>query len=228
MLIHLSETEKENKDTIAKTKMTPTALLDSLGALNGRTLGAHGIWLDENDRKILKERGTGLAHCPTSNTKLASGIAKVVEILKLGIPMGLGTDGFAGSNDSADLVQEMALASKLQKITLMDPEVLPAKQSLEMATIIGARALGLDKEIGSLEVGKRADLISIRLDIPNAVPMYNVYSTMVYSLKAGDVENVMVNGKQVVSDRRMLTLDRGQVLSRAVAYQKQIQASLAK
>lgn len=228
LLIHLSETRRENEQTRTKHGMSPTQLLESLGVLNGRLLGAHGVWLDDADLAILKRHGAGLAHCPTSNTKLASGIAPVVKILSLGIPMGLGTDGFAGSNDDADLMKEMPLAAKLQKVTLMDPEALPARQALEMATIIGARALGLEQQVGSIEPAKRADLITIRLDGPNATPMYNIYSLMVYSLKTRDVNDVMVNGRTVVRDQRMLTLDAAAVLSRAAEYQKQISASLTR
>ena len=121
LLIHLSETQKENQDSLAKHKMTPTALLESLGVLNGRTLGAHGVWLDDNDLRILKSHGTGLAHCPSSNVKLGSGVARVPEILKAGIDMGLGTDGFAGSNNDASLFEEMDLAAKIQKITRARP-----------------------------------------------------------------------------------------------------------
>ncbi len=227
LLIHLSETRRENEETRAKRGMSPTQLLESLGVLNGPVLGAHGVWLDDADLAVLKRRGAGLAHCPTSNTKLASGVAPVVKILSLGIAMGLGTDGFAGSNDDADLMKEMPLAAKLQKVTLMDPEALPARQALEMATIIGARALGLEKRIGSIEPAKRADLITIRLDGPNATPMYNIYSLIVYSLKAGDVNDVMVNGRPVVRDRRMLTLDAAGILAKAAEYQKQISASLS-
>ena len=228
LLIHLSETRKENADSEAQHHMSPTRYLESLGVLDGRFLGAHGIWLDDADLKILRAHGAGLAHCPTSNTKLASGIAPVVKILSLGIPMGLGTDGFAGSNDNADLQSEMGLAAKLQKVTLMNPEVLPARQALEMATIIGARALGMEKEIGSIEQSKRADLITMRLDVANAAPWYNVYSLMVYSLRAGDVNDVMVNGKPVVRDRRMLTLDADAIIAAARKYRRQISASLAK
>ncbi len=228
LLIHLSETKKENDDLLAKRSLTPTQLLESLGVLNGRTLGAHGVWLDDRDLDILKSRGTGLAHCPTSNTKLASGIARVIDILGRGMSMGLGTDGFAGSNDSADLMQEMALAGKLQKVTTRNPEALPAQQSLEMATIVGARALGLDKQIGSLEAGKLADIIAVSLEGPNSVPIYNVYSLMVYSAKATDISDVMVNGRQIVLDRRMLTLDKAQVMSKAREYGQRISESLAK
>lgn len=226
LLIHLAETRHEVDESLEKNKLTPAAYLDSLGVLNGRTVGAHGIWLNDADIKLLASRGTGLAHCPSSNSKLASGVAKVVDILAAGIPMGLGTDGFAGSNDDADLMKEMPLAAKLQKITRMDPQALPAERAFEMATMIGARALGLDRDIGSLESGKRADLITIRLDVPNAVPMYNIYSALVYSLKAGDVNDVLINGRTIVSDRRVLTMDAQQIMAKAAVYQKQIVSSL--
>ncbi|MCC6363240.1 MAG: amidohydrolase family protein [Bryobacterales bacterium] len=226
MLIHLSETKRENADSLAKRKMTPTALLDSLGALNGRTLGAHGVWLDDNDLRILKERGTGLAHCPSSNSKLASGVARVPRILEMGIPMGLGTDGFAGSNNDANLFEEMDLAAKLQKVTNLNPVLLPATQALEMATITGARALGLDKEIGSLEPGKRADMITVMVNAPNAIPMYHVMSQMVYALKGANVNDVMVNGRLIVRDRRVLTLDAGEIARKVSEYQARVSESL--
>lgn len=228
LLIHLSETKKENDDLLAQRGMTPTRYLDSLGVLSGRTVGAHGVWLDDADLDILARRNTGLAHCPTSNTKIASGIARVADILKRGMSMGLGTDGFAGSNDGADLLQEMGLAAKLQKVTRMDPEVLPAQQALEMATIIGARALGLDKQIGSLEAGKLADMIAISIGGVNAVPLYNPYSVLVYSLKATDVSDVMVNGRQIVVNHRMVTLDRAKVIAKAVEFRNKISESLSK
>jgi 5-methylthioadenosine/S-adenosylhomocysteine deaminase len=228
MLIHLSETKRENDETLAKRGKTPTQLLDGLGALEGRTLGAHGVWLDDADLAILKARGVGLAHCPSSNSKLGSGVAQVSKILSLGIPMGLGTDGFAGSNNDANLFEEMDLAAKLQKVTRLDPQALPASQAVEMATIIGARALGLDKEIGSLEEGKRADLITVRLDEPHAVPMYNVISQMVYALKGSDVRDVMVNGRLIIRDRRWLTLNAEEILKKAEEYRAKISASLGR
>src|SRR4029077_12771064 len=135
----------------------------------------------------------------------------VVKMLALDLAVGLGTDGPAGSNNDLDMFEEMDLASKLQKLGTSDPEVLPARQALEMATIRGARALGMEKEIGSLESGKRADLISIRLDRPNAVPLYNVYSQIVYALKGSDVQDVMVNGKLLVKDTQPLTLDAAKI-----------------
>jgi 5-methylthioadenosine/S-adenosylhomocysteine deaminase len=147
-------------------------------------------------------------------------------MLNRGLTVGLGTDGFAGSNDSADLILEMNIAAKLQKVTTLDPTALPAAEVLTMATIGGARVLGLDKEIGSLEEGKRADLITISVAAANAVPIYNVYSQIAYATKAGDVEDVFINGKQIVSSRRVLTLDAKQIYTQAEQYRKQILSSL--
>ncbi len=225
-VIHLAETKHENDEQMAKRHLTATAALDSIGALTGWTVAAHGVWLDDADLKIIKQRGVGLAHNPSSNMKLASGIAPVVKILNLGIPMGLGTDGVAGSNNDVDMMEEMDLAAKLQKVATMDPRALPAEEAFAMATITGARALKLDSMIGSLEKGKRADLITIRLDAPHAVPMYNVYSQLVYALKASDVADVMVNGREIVRDRKMLTVDQAAVMAKAAEYQERIRKSL--
>jgi len=226
LIIHLSETKKENDDALAARHMTPTKVLDSLGVLSGRTVAAHCVWVDDADMAILKARGVGVAHCPSSNMKLASGAAPVARMLALGIHVGLGTDGVAGSNNDVDMFEEMDLAAKLQKVITMDPRALPAAAALEMATIGGARVLGLEREIGSIEEGKRADLILVRLDRPNAVPLYDAVSQMVYALKADDVRDVMVNGKPVVSDGRILTLDEGLVLAKAEEYRAKIAASL--
>jgi 5-methylthioadenosine/S-adenosylhomocysteine deaminase len=158
--------------------------------------------------------------------KLASGAAPVARMLALGIHVGLGPDGPAGSNNDFNMFEEMDLAAKLQKLVTMDPRALPAATALEMATIGGARVLGMEREIGSLETGKRADMILVRLDRPNAVPLYDAVSQMVYALKADDVRDVMVNGKPVVSDGRILTLDEGAVLEKAEEYRAKVGASL--
>ena len=233
LVIHLAETKKENEDSRAKYGMSATEFLDSIGLFKGRTIAAHGVWLDDSDINVLRERGAagnqiGIAHCPSSNMKLASGIAPVVKLLRAGVPVGLGTDGPAGSNNDFDLMEEMNLAANLQKVATGDPQVLPAKQAIEMATILGAKAIGMEKEIGSLEKGKRADLITIRIDRPNAVPLYNVYSQIVYALKGCDVEDVMVNGRPIVREGRPLTLDEAAILAVAHRYQKQVSSSLKK
>jgi 5-methylthioadenosine/S-adenosylhomocysteine deaminase len=226
LLIHLSETKRENDETVAKRGQTPAAALDSLGIFGGRTLAAHAVWVDDADLKILRERNVGLAHCPSSNMKLASGAAPVTKMLALNLAVGLGTDGPAGSNNDLNLFEEMDLASKLQKLITSNPEAVPARAALEMATIRGARALGLEKEIGSLEKGKRADLITVRLDRPHAVPLYDVYSQMVFALKGSDVRDVMVNGRLVVGDAQPLTIDPKQVIAKAEEFARKVRESL--
>ena len=218
ILIHLSETKKENDDNLAKRHQTPTQTLNSIGFFNGRTVAAHCVWVDAGDRAILKAANVGVAHCPSSNMKLASGAAPVVDLLKAGIAVGLGTDGPAGSNNDFDLFEEADLAAKLQKLVRSDPEALPAKTAFEMATLGGARVLGMEKEIGSLETGKRADLIAFDLNAPNAVPLYDVYSQLVYALKGSNVQDVVVNGRAVVRDRRCLTLNSDAVVAKAREY----------
>lgn len=226
LVIHLAETKKELDDTLAARHMTPTKVLDTLGVLTGRTVAAHCVWVNQADMAILKARGVGVAHCPSSNMKLASGVAPVARMLAMGIAVGLGPDGPAGSNNDFNMFEEMDLAAKLAKVTALDPQVLPASTALEMATIGGARVLGMEKEIGSLETGKRADLIMVRLDRPNAVPLYDPISQMVYALKAEDVRDVMVNGKPVVRDATILTLDEAAILRKAAEYAVKVGESL--
>ncbi len=228
LLIHLAETQQERDESLTKRNLSPTRVLEKLGILDGQVVAAHSIWEDDADLAILKSHGTGVAHCPSSNTKLASGIARVTEMLKLGINVGLGTDGFAGSNDTADLLAEMNLAAKLQKVIQKDPTALTGEQVMEMATVGGARVLGLDKEIGSLEVGKRADLITLSVTRANAHPLYNVYSYLAYAVKAGDVEDVFINGRQIVSARKVLTLNSEDIYAKTDFYKGQILASLKK
>ena len=225
--IHLAEMARERDDALTKRNLTPVQVLEKLGVLDGRVVAAHSIYLDPRDIEILKRHGTGVAHCPSSNTKMAAGIAHVAEMLEVGLHVGLGNDGFAGSNDSADLFREMDLAAKLQKITRMDPTVLPAEQVFEMATMGGARVLGLERQIGSLEAGKRADLISVTLKNSTAIPLAgNLYAQMVYAGKASDVEDVFINGKQVVAGRKVMTVNVEDVYRKAEEYRHRISASL--
>jgi len=226
LLIHLAETKKELDDIRAARKMSPAATLSTLGVLDGWTIAAHSIWVDDADLALLARHRCGIAHCPSSNMKLASGVAPVLKMFRLGIPVGLGTDGPAGSNNDFNLFEEMDLASKLAKVSTMDPTALPARKAVEMATIEGARAIGLDKKIGSLEPGKRADLIAVRLDQPHATPMFDVYSQLVYALKASDVADVMVEGKWLVRARKPLTLDAAAIRAKAVEYRASIAKSL--
>ena len=226
LITHLSETKRENDEIAAKRGMSPTALLEELGVLKGRTLVAHAVWVSEADMRILKANDAGVAHCPSSNMKLASGVAPVAKMLSLGLAAGLGTDGPAGSNNDFDLLEEADLAAKLQKVTTGNPQALPAVAALEMLTIGGARALGLEKEIGSLETGKRADLIVMRLDRPRAAPLYNVPSQMIYALKGADVRDVMVNGRPLVRDGASLTLDAAAISARAAGFRRRVSESV--
>jgi 5-methylthioadenosine/S-adenosylhomocysteine deaminase len=226
LIIHLSETKKENDDEIAKRGTSPTQTLDSLGVFQGRTVAAHCVWMSDADLNILKRRDVGVAHCPSSNMKLASGAAPITKMLAMGIAVGLGPDGPAGSNNDFDMFEEMDLAAKLQKVVTLNPEALPATAAFDMATRLGARAIGLEKEIGSLEAGKRADMIMVRLDQPHAVPMYDAISQLVYALKASDVRDVMINGRPVVRDSKILTLNQALILQKAAEYRAKVSASL--
>ncbi|MBK9167810.1 MAG: amidohydrolase family protein [Bryobacterales bacterium] len=226
LLIHLSETAQENEDSRAAHGKSPVRVLESLGLLAGRTLAAHGVWLDDADIAVLARRNVGVAHCPSSNMKLASGVAPVPKLLAAGIAVGLGTDGPAGSNNDFNMFEEMDLAAKLQKVTRLDPEVLPAKVILEMATLGGARALGMDHGIGSLAQGKLADFIAVRLDAAHAVPLYDIHSQIVYALKGSDVNDVVIHGRWIVRDRRALTLDAAAILRQARQYADRIRQGL--
>lgn len=226
LVIHVSETLKENRDILHARNMSPTHTLESLGVLEGWTIAAHEVWADDSDLALMKKRGTGVAHCPSSNMKLASGIAPLVKMLKLGVPVGLGTDGPAGSNNDFNLFEEMDLASKLAKVSSQDPQAVPAQRAVELATVEGARAIGMSAKIGALEAGKRADLVVVKLNAPHSYPMFNVYSQLVYALKASDVSDVMVEGKWLVKGRKPQTLDPGAIRSAAERYRAQIAASL--
>jgi 5-methylthioadenosine/S-adenosylhomocysteine deaminase len=226
ILIHVAETKKELNDSREKNGTTPVQYLDKLGILGPDMLAAHCVWVDEADRKILAQRKVGCVHNPSSNMMLSSGVAPVIEERAAGIAVGLGTDSPAGSNNDLDLMEEMDLAAKLQKITRMDPRALGAKAVVEMVTIEGARALHMEREIGSLEAGKKADLILIGLDAPNAVPMYDVYTQLAYALKGSDVETVIIGGRVVMRDRKLLTVDEPAAIAKAREFKNKIEASL--
>jgi 5-methylthioadenosine/S-adenosylhomocysteine deaminase len=223
ILIHIAEAPFETAQSRLRYGLSPVAYLSRIGFLGPDVVGAHCIWVDSADIAALGHFDVGSVHSPSSNMKLAAGVMPVVEMLAVGNRVGLATDG-AASNNSQDLFDEMDLAAKLQKISRMDPRALPAKQALEMATIGGARALHLEKQIGSLEEGKKADLILVDTNGPHATPMYNVYSQLVYALKGSDVKTVIIDGKLVMEDRRMLTLNEEEILEKAHAYQKRVAA----
>ena len=226
LITHLSETKKENEDSQATYGMSPTKRLDLVGVFDGPTLVAHAVWMSDEDLAILEQRKVGVAHNPSSNMKLASGVAPVLAMLKRDLAVGVGTDGPSGSNNDLNLFEEMDLAAKLQKVTSMDPRSLTAEQAFEMATLRGARAMGLEKKVGSLEAGKRADLIAVELEQPHAMPMFNVYSQLVYALKGSDVRDVMIDGRWVVRDRQMLTLPIEEIRRKVAEYQKAVAASV--
>ena len=186
ILIHVSETKREVDESRAKHGVSPPQYLDQLGVLGPDMLAAHCVWLDAADMSLLAQRQVGCVHNPSSNMMLSSGVAPVLEMRAAGVRLGLGTDSSA-ANDDVNLMEEIDLASKLQKITHMDPRALGARGAVEMATIEGARALHMEREIGSLDTGKKADLIVLGLSAPHAVPLYDVYAQIAYALKASDV-----------------------------------------
>ena len=226
ILIHVAEMKKERDDSEKQNGSSPVQYLDRIGVLGPDVVAAHCIFVDAADRKTLAQRRVGCVYNPSSNMMLASGVAPVPEMRLEGVALGLGTDGPAGSNNDLDLMEEMDLAAKLAKITKMDPRALDARSVVEMATIDGARALHLEKEIGSLETGKKADLIVLTLDHPNAVPMYDVYAQLAYALKASDVETVIIGGRVVMRDRQLLTVNEAAAIAKAREYKKTVAASL--
>ncbi len=226
ILIHVAEAPFELQLSREKYGITPVGYLAREGILGPDVVGAHCVWVDQADIALLVKFGVGCTNNPSSNMKTAAGVSPVVDMLAAGQAIGLATDG-AASNNNQDMFEEMDLAAKLQKITRMDSRALPAEQVVEMATIGGARAIHMEKLIGSLEAGKKADLILVNTTAPHATPMYNVYSQLVYALKASDVNTVVIGGKIVMEDRRMTTLDEPAILAKANEYKAQIEKSLA-
>jgi 5-methylthioadenosine/S-adenosylhomocysteine deaminase len=213
-IIHLAETRAEAKTARERFKTSPVAYLESLGFLGPGVLAAHAVWVSEPEIATLKARGVGVSHNPESNMKLASGTAPVPQYLAAGVAIGLGTDGAASNND-LDMFEAMRTASFLHKLTANDPRVVGARAVLEMATIGGARALGMERRIGSLEPGKRADVIVVNMSTARQTPMYDPVSHLVYATHGDDVQAVVVNGKVLMRGRRVLTLDERAVLAEA-------------
>jgi 5-methylthioadenosine/S-adenosylhomocysteine deaminase len=225
VIIHLAETKDEMKTSDEKYHATPTAFLDSLGFWGPRTLAAHAVQVTPADIQILASRHVGVAHNPESNMKLASGIAPVEAMRKAGIHVGLGTDGAASNND-LDMFEAMRQAAFLHKLVASDPRAIPAPVALEMATIEGARAMGMEKEIGSLEAGKRADLLIVSMSSARQTPMYDPVSHIVYVTHGDDVRTTIVNGKVLMRDRKVLTLDRRQVIADANMFAEKVRAAV--
>jgi len=226
LIIHLAEANTETEFIQQKHQgKRPIEFVESIGFLSERTIAAHVIQANERELDILKSRGVGVAHNPQSNMKLAAGIAPVPEMLSRNIDVGLGTDGAASNNDLS-MWEEMDTAAKLHKISSGDPKTLSAEQAFMMATIGGARVLNLEKLIGSIEVGKRADIAIVDFDDLHQVPFYNVYSHLVYATKAHDVRTVIIDGRVVMLDRVLLTLNESAIKKDANTYRRRIIESL--
>ena len=225
LLIHLAETQDEVKIAQEKYKQRPATFLDSIKFWAPVTLAAHGVWVSPEEVSMLVARGVGISHNPESNMKLASGTAPVPAYLKAGAKLGLGTDGAASNND-LDMFEAMRQAAFLHKLVSNDPRVVSAKEALAMATIGGARALGLEQRLGSIEAGKLADLIAVRTDAPRQVPMYDPISHLVYTTHGDDVVLTMVNGQVLMRDGVVTTLKEAQVLQDARAAADQVRKAV--
>jgi len=212
--IHLAETAAESGLSLERHQQRPVALLDSLKFWAPITIGAHGVWITPHEIDVLKQRNVGISNNPESNMKLASGTAPVVAYRQAGVNVGLGTDGAASNND-LDMFEAMRQAAFQQKLVNMDPTVISAPEALEMATIGGARVLGQQARIGSLEPGKRADVIIVGMAAARQTPLFDPVSQVVYVSRGDDVETTIVNGKVLMRDRKVLTLDAAVVLSEA-------------
>jgi len=225
VLIHLSETADEIKTSTEAHKASPTAYLESLGFWGPRTIAAHGVWLSPADMTILSRHHVAVSHNPESNMKLASGAAKVSDMQRTGLVVALGTDGAASNND-LDMFEAMRQAAFLAKLQTSDPRAVPARKALEMATIDGARALGMESLIGSLEAGKRADVITVSMTAARQTPMYDPLSHLVYVTRGDDVNTTIVNGRILMRDRKVMTLDKTRVLSDARALAEKVKAAV--
>ena len=219
--IHLSETRQEVEDCIKQNGMRPVEYLDSIGFFESPVVIAHGIWLNETEQKILADKNASIAINTSSNLKLASGFDSFKSYLDHGVNLSIGTDGVA-SNNNLSIIEEMSLTSKLQKALNNDPTILPAKKMVKIATLGGAKALNKGNEIGSLKPGKKADLILIETDVLEAQPIYNVYSQLVYSLSSEQIKDVIVAGKVVMKDRKLVNIEEEELIDKAKYYQKKI------
>jgi 5-methylthioadenosine/S-adenosylhomocysteine deaminase len=204
--IHLAETQTEVADVLRRTGRRPVAYLDRLGLWDELTVAVHAVWLEPEEQELLARRRVKVSHCPESNMKLGAGVAPLPNLLKLGVTVGLGTDGAASNND-LDLWGEMSQTARLHKVWTLDPTVLPAFQTVALATSQGAGVLGLGDRLGTLRPGKEADLIVVDLNRPHLTPLYDPYSHLVYAAGRGDVRHVMVAGRWLMRHRELLTLD---------------------
>jgi 5-methylthioadenosine/S-adenosylhomocysteine deaminase len=213
MQIHLSETGEEVAEVVKRSGKRPVQFLDNLGLLGKGLIAAHGVHLDDGELTCLAEKGVGVVHVPESNMKLSSGAARVSKMVRMGIPVGLGTDG-CSSNNNLDLFQEMDTAAKLSKVVTRDPVSLDAWMVGRMATVRGAELMDVGHRIGTLEVGKRADIIVVDAHCPHLCPMYDPMSALVYSASGADVRDVVVNGRVLMRNRSFTTLDADEIMAR--------------
>jgi 5-methylthioadenosine/S-adenosylhomocysteine deaminase len=225
IVTHLAESKREVDDSIKAKGASPIDYLERIGFLNNKVIAAHVIWPSPSEIGVLKRLGVGVVHNPQSNMKLAAGVSPVPKMLAEGLMVGLGTDGAASNND-LNMWEEMDTAAKLHKVFSGDPKVMSAQEAFELATIRGAQALHMENEIGSIEKGKRADLVIVERDSLNQIPLYNIYSDLVYATKANDVETVIINGRIVMRDRRLLTLNEAEIKASAQRFRDQVARSL--
>ena len=207
--IHVSETKQEVEDIAKDKKETPFKYLDNIGVLDSNTIAAHGVWTTADEMNIIKEKGVSIAHNPSSNMKLASGIAPIAEYLEKGINVGIGTDGVS-SNNNLDMFSEMKLTAFLQKVNLLDPRVLPTKDTFDMATKNGAKALGLNT--GIIEEGKLADIILVDTLVPHMTPLRNALSNIIYSSLGTDVDTVICNGNILMENKVLKTINEQEII----------------
>jgi cytosine/adenosine deaminase-related metal-dependent hydrolase len=227
VLMHLSETQKEIDQIATEFNMSPPEYLDSVGLLNDSLIAAHCIFVDDDDIALMKERGVGVSHNIVSNIKAGKGVAPVLEMLRAGLDVGLGTDGPMSGN-TLDTMGLLGYTAKLHKLATLDRSVMPARDVVAMATIGGARAINMGESIGSLEAGKLADLLIVDTSSVNMIPLYDVYSALVYAANSSDIHTVVINGRQIVRDRRVLTVDVEQVKREVLELTERIAAEASK
>ena len=225
--IHLLENKSEKEQLLQRYGKPAVSFLKEIDYLNEKLIAFHCVSLSDQDIKLFADHGCKISHNPASNMKLASGVAPVPDMLKAGITVGLGTDGCA-SNNNLDMIKEMSTAAKLHKVARLDSTVMNAQTVVRMATIEGAKALGMDKITGSLEVGKKADIIIIGLNEPHLTPLYNEYSHLVYAMSGADVDTVLINGKIVMENRKLLTINEAEVMQKVKEIAVNIKNSLRK
>ncbi len=213
--IHVSETQKEINDSLDERGIRPFEYLEKIGLLGPDVLAAHCVWLSDEEIEIIKKHNVKVSHNPCSNMKLASGVAPVSKLIENGVCVSIGTDG-ASSNNNLDLIEELKTASLLQKVSTLDPKVLSSDEAIQMATVNGAKALGLDSEIGSIEVGKKADIILIDTNTANMTPdSSNITSNIVYSANGSNVDTTICNGKILMENKKLTVLDEDEIYAKA-------------